>query len=268
MSITAGRQLKQVREQLGLSMREVEAASLAIAKKLDNPEFHVPISRLSDIETKGVLPNLFRLFSLSTIYGRDHQDLCAYYGVDWDALASVRECAQVPKTHLFSALRSALTFKVPTVVDPAFDVRRTTNIVRMIQKWGTVPASFLGKVAASGHTYAFVGTEDFTMYPLVMPGSFLQIDEDENEVLQEGWRSEYERPIYFIETRDEFICSWCKLSDGHLLTQPHPLSPAIPRVFRHPQEAEVIGRVVGVAMRLQDWQPDESRNRKAVPRLN
>src|SRR5437763_3078346 len=98
MSITAGQQLKHIREQLGLSMREVEAASLAIAKKLDNQEFHVPISRLSDIESKGVLPNLFRLFSLSAIYGKDHRDLCAYFGVDWDALASVRQCAQVPKT--------------------------------------------------------------------------------------------------------------------------------------------------------------------------
>ena len=65
-----------------LSMREVEAASLAIAKKVENAEFHVPISRLSDIESKGVLRNLFRLFSLSTIYGRDHRDLCSFYGID------------------------------------------------------------------------------------------------------------------------------------------------------------------------------------------
>src|SRR5215470_10474256 len=125
MSTTAGQQLKRLREQLGLSMREVEAASLAIAKKLDNPEFHVPISRLSDIESKGVLPNLFRLYSLSAIYHRDHRDLCAFYGVDWDLMASIQECAQIPKTHLFSALRSALTLKIPTAVDPAFDIRRT-----------------------------------------------------------------------------------------------------------------------------------------------
>ena len=266
--MTAGQQLRQLRERLGLSMRDVEAASLAIAQKLENPEFQVPISRLSDIESKGVLPNLFRLFSLSVIYGKDHRDLCAFYGVDWDAMASVRECAQVPKTHLFSALRGALTFRIPTVVDPAFDVRRTTNIARMLQKWGTVPASFLAQAAATGHTYAYVGTEDFTMYPLVMPGSFLQVDEGNTEVLQEGWRSEYERPIYFIETRKEFICAWCKLSNGHLITQPHSLSPATPRVFRHPREAEVIGRVVGIAMRLHDWEPDNSHNGKKAARLH
>jgi hypothetical protein len=32
--------------------------------------------------------------------------------------------------------------------------------------------------------------------------------------------------------------------------QPHPLSPAQVRILKHPQEAEVIGQVVGVAMRI------------------
>ena len=90
----------------------------------------------------------------------------------------------------------------------------------------------------------------------------------ETDVLQEGWRSEYERPIYFIETREEFICAWCKLSNGHLITQPHSLSPATPRVFRHPREAEVIGRVVGIAMRLHDWERENSHNGKKAARLH
>lgn len=243
-------------------MREVEAASLAIATKLENPEFHIAISRLSDIESKGVLPNIYKLFSLSVIYATDHRELCAFYGVDWDDAVSAGQCAHHRKTHIFSALRSVLTLKIPAVVDPVFDVRRTTDIVRIIQKWGTVPASFLSQLAASGDTYAFVGTEDLTMYPIVMPGSFLQVDASRTEVLSGGWRSEYERPIYFIETREEFICAWCKVSDGHLITQPHPLSPATPRVFRHPQDAEVIGRVVGLAMRLDALDSGSSRNGK------
>jgi transcriptional regulator with XRE-family HTH domain len=268
MSMIGGQHLKRLREQLGLSMRDVEEASLAIARRFENPEFHVPISRISDIESKGVLPNIFRLFSLSTIYGKDYRDVCGFYGIDWDAVPSALQCAQIPKTHLFSALRNALNLKVPTVVDPAFDVRRTTNVVRMIQKWGAVPAAFLSQLATTGHTYAFVGTEDFTMYPIIMPGTFLQVDETRTEIINEGWRSEYERPVYFIETREEFICAWCKLSQGQLMTQPHPLSPATPRVFRHPQEAEVIGRIVGIAMRLGDWEPDKMAVKKTPVRLN
>jgi hypothetical protein len=119
---------------------------------------------------------------------------------------------------------------------------------------------FLPRFQRGTQTYAFLGTEDFTMYPLLMPGSFLQVDESRTEVLKEGWHSEYERPIYFIETREEFICSWCNLSDSdELVIQPHPLSPVAPRVFRRPQDAEVVGQVVGVAMRLNDWKPIERR---------
>jgi len=34
--------------------------------------------------------------------------------------------------------------------------------------------------------------------------------------------------------------------------QPHPLSPVPVRILKHPQEAEVLGQVVGVAMSLGD----------------
>ena len=269
MSIVAGQQLRRIREQLGLSMRDVEAASSSIAARFENEEFLIAISRLSDIESKGVLPSIFKLFSLSAIYGRDQGELCALYGVDWGQIASARQDARVPKTHIFNALRSVSRVEVPTVVDPGFDVRRTTNVVRMIQKWGAVPASFVAHMAASGHTYGFIGTEDLTMYPLVMPGSFVQVDETRNRVTNDGWRSEYERPLYFIETREEFICAWCKVSDGLLMIQPHPLSPSTPRVFRYPQQAEVIGQVVGIAMRLDDWKPESfGTGKKPHLRLN
>ena len=234
-----------------MSMRAVESASFTIAAKLGDSEFACPISRISDMESKGVVPNIYRLFSLSAIYGKDFRELCTLYGVDWDQIPKARECARVPKTHLFSATQSASNLQLPIAVDPAFDLHRTTSLIRMIQEWGHVPAAFLSKLVDLKYTYAFVGTQDFTMYPLVMPGSFLQVDEARRHVAKEGWRFEYERPIYFIQTREEFFCTWCKIDEqGRLLIQPHPLSPATPRVFRFPQEAEIIGQVVGIAMRL------------------
>jgi hypothetical protein len=161
---------------------------------------------------------------------------------------------QIRKTHQISALDATMQVDMPVAMDPGFDPRRTTNLGRMIQKWGAVPMSFLRRLAETNHTYGYLGTEDFTMYPLLLPGSFLQIDERKTEVINEGWRSEYERPIYLIETRESYICSWCNLRDrDQLVIQPHPLSPASARIFRTPQEAEVIGQVVAIAMRLDDW---------------
>jgi len=120
----------------------------------------------------------------------------------------------------------------------------------MVQQWGVVPLSMVRHLASQDFTYAYIGNEDFTMYPILQPGSFVQVDESRRRVTDRHWRSEYERPIYFVETRDGFTCCWCSVRMNSLVLQPHPLSPAAVRILRHPQEAEVIGQVVGVAMRI------------------
>jgi len=71
------------------------------------------------------------------------------------------------------------------------------------------------------------------------------------------WRSEYERPIYFVETREGHVCSWCTLKGDHIVLQPHPLSPVAIRVMKHPQEAEIVGQVVGIALKIGEWHPVE-----------
>src|SRR5262249_45503318 len=80
--LSAGQQLRITREQLGLTMREVESASLRIAAKHGNEEYAVSPSRLSDIETKGLLPSIYRLYSLAIIYRRDLREVLAWYGID------------------------------------------------------------------------------------------------------------------------------------------------------------------------------------------
>ena len=107
------------------------------------------------------------------------------------------------------------------------------------------------------------------MYPILPPCSFIQLDESKDKVLEGGWRSEYERPIYFIETRDGHTCCWCTLSRDGVILQPHPLSPVAPRILGH-HEAEVLGQVVGVAMRLGEWRsvPDSAPAPKERAALN
>ncbi|MGH9523727.1 MAG: hypothetical protein ACRD3E_14460, partial [Terriglobales bacterium] len=132
----------------------------------------------------------------------------------------------------------------------AFHLSRTSDLGRMVEKWGALPFAYLHRFAQDRFTYAYIGESDLTMYPLLLPGSFVQLDETRNTVVEGGWASEYERPIYFIETRDGYACSWCSRNEDDLIIQPHPLSPVRPRVLKLVHEAEVIGQVVGVAMRL------------------
>src|SRR3984885_278642 len=252
--LPAGKSLRTLREKLGLTMRDVELSSARIADKYRNEEFSVPPSRLSDIETKGILPSIFRLYTLSVIYRRDLRELLSWYGVDMNNMAADLGLVAPPKSHVSNALSGLSSVQVPLRMDPGFDERRTTNLGRMVEQWGLVPFAYLAQFANSDFTYGYVGNQDFTMHPILPPGSFVQVDESRNKVMEGMWRSEYERPIYFVETRDGHTCCWCSMRREDLVLQPHPLSPVPVRVLRHPQEAEVIGQGVGIALKLTEWQ--------------
>ncbi|HEY1271953.1 MAG TPA: helix-turn-helix transcriptional regulator [Terriglobales bacterium] len=256
--ISPGQHLRMLRENLGLTMRDVESASSALAARRGSDEFSLPLSRLSDIETKNLVPSIFRLYSLAVIYRCDLQELLGLFGIDPGQMVTDFNVIAPPKSHRANALQGATSVRVPIRLDPSFDPRKTVNLGRMVEKWGLVPLAYLAPFADTSHTYGYIGTEDFSMYPLLPPGTFIQVDEAKNKVKQGVWRSEYERPIYFVETRSGHTCCWCTLRGDHIVLQPHPLSPLQVRVLRHPQDAEVIGQVVGVAMRLGEWRSPES----------
>jgi transcriptional regulator with XRE-family HTH domain len=249
-NLAAGSNLRTVRERLGLTMREVESASARIANRHGNDEFSVSPSRLSDIETKGLVPSIFRLYSLSIIYHCDLREVLSWYGIDIGLSAADLSLNLAPRSHVTETLRGAGAIEIPIRLDPAFDPRCSANLSRMVEQWGSVPLAYLEKFSGQKYTYGYIGSEDFTMYPLLPPGTFLQVDESRAKVVARIWRSEYDRPIYFVETREGYTCSWCSLKGDQIILQPHPLSPAAVRVMRHPQEAEVLGRVVGVALKL------------------
>ena len=65
------RLLRKAREKLGLTYREVEKASYELALKRGRPDFILHLSRLADIENRGVVPSLHKLYSMATIYHVD-----------------------------------------------------------------------------------------------------------------------------------------------------------------------------------------------------
>lgn len=256
--LAAGLNLRGVRERLGLTMREVESASVRIADRHGNDEFSVSPSRLSDIETKGLVPSIFRLYSLAIIYRCDLREVLTWYGVDLTLSAADLHLSLPPRSHFEETLRGTSAVAIPTRLDPAFDPRRSASLSRMVEQWGMVPLAYLANLSTDKFTYGYVGSEDFTMYPLLPPGTFLQVDESRSKIVQGMWRSELERPIYFVETREGYTCCWCSLKGEQIILHSHPLSPVPVRVMRHPQEAEVVGQVVGIALKLGEWLPVES----------
>ena len=62
-------------------------------------------------------------------------------------------------------------------------------------------------------------------------------------------------PSNFSELRGAFLCSWCELNDGYLSAVPHPKSKCEVLRFSYPREADIVGRVIGVTMRLVEAGP-------------
>ncbi len=240
-----GSRLRQVRERLGLTYREVERASYDLASRHGRSEFIVRVSRLADIENHGVTPTIYKLYSLSTIYHLDPQEVCEWYEVPLVSHFGDGTHVATPRTHLAAPPSSV---RLPLRFDPGFDPRRTSYLSRMVESWGQLEAALIN--GQPRYRYGYIGLEDHMMEPLLRPGSLVLVDPALSQVRNSGWKNEYERPIYFVDVRDGYRCSWGLLEGGRLILQPHPLSSRAPEVRRYPDEAEVVGQVVGVAMRL------------------
>jgi transcriptional regulator with XRE-family HTH domain len=261
-----GLKLKRAREKLNLRFREVEEASQQIAAKWNNDEFLVALSRLSDIENRGTVPSIFRIYSLCTIYRLNFIEVLRWYGVDLSQSVVDALITPLPKTHPIDfpheiadpqvdASLTGSALSGPLAFDPSFDLRRTTYLSRMIEKWGTLPLQILNGQDFKTKRYAFIGSEDWFMYPILRPGSLLLIDDTIRKPASNSWTSEFERPIYFFEHRNGYACSWCTLSDKQLFLVPHPASLCETQIYNYPQDIVVLGKVTGVAMQL-----DESAN--------
>ena len=77
----SGAKLRAIRQQLGWSLREVHAASVALAKKRRQPAFVIPPSRLHDIERNNKIPSIHRLYALALIYRRTLKEVVSLYGI-------------------------------------------------------------------------------------------------------------------------------------------------------------------------------------------
>jgi hypothetical protein len=247
----AGQKLRRARERLNLRFRDVELASQQIAKRHDSPEFVVLISRLADIENHGTLPTIYRLYSLCCIYRLKLTEVLDWYGIGTEQMATDVGMIPLEKTHgvgIDEDGGSEVT--IPISMNPGVDLSKTTFVSEVIQRWGKLPLALVGGIDVKRFRYGFVGTEDWSMHPAIPAGSLLVIDDTKRKIQTSGWRHQTDRPVYFLEHRDGFYCRWCSLKDGMLSLIPDPSSDAPILSFRYPDEIEVIGQIVGLAMTL------------------
>jgi transcriptional regulator with XRE-family HTH domain len=265
-ALRPGEHLREIRTRLGITTREVEEFSRIIADDRGNEEFYISNAWLTQLENKSSVPSIYKLFSLSAIYRTRFNDLLQVFGVDVNASTQYQLALPLQQTHLTSlespAPDKAVSF--PVRFDKGFSLERTSLIARMVEVWGEVPVALIQKLDVRHCQYGYIGLEDYTMYPLLRPGSFVQIDNRGSRNPASDWRTEFDRPIYFVELRDGYVCSWCEMRGSQITLIPHPLSACSIRQFAYPDEAEIVGQVTGVAMRLV---PPSDCGSDALPKL-
>lgn len=262
----AGERLQELRSRLGLTTRDVAEKSEQIARHKANEEFKISIAWLTEIENSHGIPSIYKLYSLSVIYRVKFGDLLLFYGIDLESISKERMLIPLDLTHLtpvevYDDDRATI---FPVHFDQGFAIERTNLLARMIDVWGEVPIGLVQHLDIRNHLYGYIGSDDFTMYPLLRPGSFVQIDQSVKRIRPTRWHSEYERPIYFVELHDGYLCAWCELQGANLMVVPHPLSSCRIRQYEFPRDAVIVGQVTGVAMRIVDLAEPDPR---ALPRL-
>jgi transcriptional regulator with XRE-family HTH domain len=81
MNRKAGRGMRDLRDELGLTMRDVHRLTKKFGKQRRNSDYIVSPSRLSDIEKHGHTPNLYRLHALALAYRSKTGKLLKLYGI-------------------------------------------------------------------------------------------------------------------------------------------------------------------------------------------
>jgi hypothetical protein len=120
----------------------------------------------------------------------------------------------------------------------------------MFEAWGEIPVALLRQLNLRHRLFGYIGIEDYTLYPLIRPGSFVEIDARQNKVKAGSWQNEFDRPIYFVELRNGYACSWCELDGTQLILLPCPQSRGQIRQVRYPADADIVGRVTAVTMSI------------------
>lgn len=123
--------------------------------------------------------------------------------------------------------------------DPASATRR------LLGAWSDTPLLLMLDVDWERGPLVLVGLSDRMMWPLIPPGSVLQLNQKVRTVAN-GQFSEFERPIYLIEFKGRFYCCHAQRRGDMLRLISHAESPFPPAISIPFKEAKVRGQLTTI----------------------
>lgn len=123
------------------------------------------------------------------------------------------------------------------------DPKSATRV--LLAMWRTVPLLLMLDVDWGRGPLVLIGTADRMMWPLLPPGSLLQLDQTIRTV-DERQFTEYERPIYLIEYRNRFHCCHAQRRRDVITLISHGESQGPPSISASLKEAKVRGQLTPI----------------------
>lgn len=121
----------------------------------------------------------------------------------------------------------------------------TSAMRHILNVWSDIPLLLMLDIDWDRGPLVLIGTADRMMWPLLPPGSLLQLDQKVKTVASGSW-SEFERPIYLIESKGKFFCCHAQRRGETLRLISHGESPAPPSISVPFKEAKVRGQLTPI----------------------
>src|SRR5581483_1136367 len=112
---------------------------------------------------------------LCAIYRLDLAEVLSWYNVDLADLPADADVIQHTRTHAVGFQPEDGDVQSPLQLDPGIDLAKTTFLSRLIQRWGKLPLMLLNNVDLKNFRYGLIGTEDWSMFPYIPPGSLVVV---------------------------------------------------------------------------------------------
>jgi transcriptional regulator with XRE-family HTH domain len=241
-----GVKLRAVRVQANLSLRDVEDQAGQIAAMRSNPLCNISASWLDRIERQNRDIGSTKLLTLARIYNLTVEELLSFGDAldrtaapNWDLPISPKNTVFLPRGPLDNKARTVLPDDVAEAAPPVRTAFSESAAARKVSRY----------------VRAVIGIEDNFLHPMLRSGATVLVDRQKRTVgRNRPFNNEFERPIYLLETRDGYVCSWCEFDEQRinmLVIIPHPCSGRKSMRLDIAQEVTVVGMVVGLHMRIE-----------------
>lgn len=253
-----GTQLHDIRNRLKLTLRETEERCALVAQQWGNEAYRISASWLDRVERENRGLSATKLIVLAYIYNLSTDQMLSFCPGSNEGSAQLLKASSPNSTLLLAEgpLENLARAWVPDnlITDP---LPEQTMLLQSDHK-----------MLPPHYRRGIIGRHDRTMEPMILAGSIVLIDSQKRAIAsRKDWTNEFNRPIYFLFTRNGYFCGFCELDKKAewLTLVPHMLSPEPndDRRWRYRREVEVIGTVAGLFTRRvfkldriePDWAP-------------